>query len=77
MKNTVNTFTFSENLEKHIFENGLNDDEMFKSLNVLLEYSGAKTIKQYAKDKGVSVQAVYKSKDVKTILGKKIVFDNK
>jgi hypothetical protein len=76
MKKTVSKLTFSERLEKHIFEKGLTCDEMFNSLNVLLDYSGIKTVKQYAQDNNVSVQSVYQKKIIKTILGKKVVFDN-
>lgn len=68
--------TFSERFEKHLFENGISNDEMFKVLNILLQYSGVKTIRQFAEENNMSVQNVYQYKNVKTLLNRKVVFDN-
>ena len=63
-------------MKKYIFEKGISNDEMFKTLNVLLDYSGVKPIRQFAEEHNMSVQNVYQNKVVKTLLGKKVVFDN-
>lgn len=76
MSKPINTLTFSERFEKYLFEKGISNDEMFKTLNILLDYSGAKTIREYAEENNVSVQSVYQNKVVKSLLGKKVVFDN-
>lgn len=68
--------TFSERFEKHLFEKGISNDEMFKVLNIILQYSGVKTIRQFAEENNRSVQSVYQYKPIKTILGRKVVFDN-
>lgn len=66
----------ADRLEKHIHQKGITDEELFKILNLSLFYLGAKTVAQYAEQEGISVQAVYKLRPVKTILGRKVVFDN-
>lgn len=68
--------TFSEKFEKYLFETGISNDEMFKVLNILFDYSGVKTIRQYAEENNISVQSVYQYKPIKTLLNRKVVFDN-
>lgn len=74
--NTIQTLTFSQRFGKHLHEKGESNEQLFKSLNLLLDYLGAKTISEYAQEKSMSVQNVYQNKVVKTILGRKVVFDN-
>lgn len=76
MGTPLNTLTFSERLEKYIFEKGLSKDEMFKCLNILLDYGGVKKVSDFAKENNKSVQAVYQYDDVKILLGIKVVFDD-
>lgn len=76
MKNVDYKPTFSERFEKYLYEKGISNDEMFKTLNILLQYSGVKTIRQFAEENNISVQSVYQYKPIKTILDKKVVFDN-
>lgn len=76
MKTPENTMTFSDRFEKYIYEKGLSNEEMFKCLNILFEYSGVKTIRDYAEENNISVQSVYQYKPVKQLLNRKVVFDN-
>lgn len=73
MKNEVN---FSEKFEKYLYEQGLSNQEMFKCLNLLLNYGQIKTIRKYAEEKNISVQSVYQYKPTKTLLDRKVIFDN-
>lgn len=75
MKTSVKSLTFSQRFEKYIFEKGLSEDEMFKCLNILIDYGGVKKVSDFAKENNKSVQAVYQYDSVETILGVKVVFD--
>lgn len=75
MKTSAKTLTFSERLEKYIFEKGISQEEMFKCLNILIDYGGVKKVSDFAKENNKSVQAVYQYNQVKTLLGIKVVFD--
>ena len=76
MKTLINKESFSNRFAKHLHEKGISNEEMFKCLNHLFDYSGVKTIRQYAEENNISVQAVYQYKPVKTLLNRKVVFDN-
>ena len=78
MKTPVNTKSFSERLDKHLFEKGESNEELFKSLNVIAGFLEITSVKQYAKLKGVSVQSVYQNHKDKIIslFGNKVIFDN-
>jgi len=76
MKNTKNTASISDRFGKYLHEKGIPNEELFKCLNHLLDYSGCKPIRQFAEENNISVQSVYQNHITKTILGKKVVFDN-
>jgi len=78
MKTPVNKPTFSQRLDKHLFEKGESNDELFKSLSILIDFLGVKTIKEYAIKKGKSAQSVYQyeSDKIHILLDRKIIVDN-
>jgi len=70
------TLTFSQRYEKHLYEKGVDNDQLLKVFNITQEYLGIKTVKQYAMDQNTSLQNVYQNKEVSEVLGVKVVFDN-
>ena len=76
MENTINTKDFSYRFGKHLHEKGISNDDYFKCLNLLLDYGGVKTVSKFAEENNISVQHVYQTQKVKTVLGRKVIFDN-
>ena len=72
MKDLIN---IGERLEKYLYKNNVSDDEWLKVLNVVEDYSGIKSIKDYAKENNISVQTVYKNRKIYTFLNTKFVID--
>jgi predicted transcriptional regulator len=52
------------------------NEQMVESIQLISEYLCLITPKEYAKQKGIKFQSVYKSKKPVTILGKKFIIDN-
>jgi predicted transcriptional regulator len=52
------------------------NEQMVESIQLISEYLCLITPKEYAKQKGIKFQSVYKSKKTVTILGKKFIIDN-
>jgi len=52
------------------------NDQMVESIQLLSDYLCLTTPKEYAKQKGIKFQSVYKGKKLVTILGRKWVIDN-
>jgi predicted transcriptional regulator len=52
------------------------NEQMVESIQLLSDYLCLTTPKEYAKQKGIKFQSVYKSKKTVTILGKKFIIDN-
>jgi predicted transcriptional regulator len=52
------------------------NEQMVESIQLISEYLCLITPKEYAKQKGIKFQSVYKSKKIVTILGKKFIIDN-
>jgi hypothetical protein len=52
------------------------NNELVEGIQQLSEYLGLITPKEYAKQKGIKFQSVYKSKKPVTILGRKWIIDN-
>jgi len=52
------------------------NDELVEGIQQLSEYLCLTTPKEYAKQKGIKFQSVYKSKKPVTILGRKFIIDN-
>ncbi len=52
------------------------NQELIESIQLISEYLCLTTPKEYAKQKGIKFQSVYKSKKPVTILGKKFIIDN-
>ena len=71
-----NKLSISQRFEKYLYEKGIENEELFKILNTIFIYGGLKTVRQYAEDNNVSVQSVYQYKPIKTLLGRKVIFDN-
>lgn len=66
----------ADRLEKHIIQNGITNDELFKLLNIALFYGQIKRVSDLAKEKGITPQAVYQYRETRKVLGVKVVFDN-
>jgi predicted transcriptional regulator len=61
----------------HCVESGnASNEQMVESIQLISEYLCLITPKEYAKQKGIKFQSVYKSKKPVTILGKKFIIDN-
>tara|TARA_R110000744_G_scaffold53966_2_gene114896 strand:+ start:379 stop:612 length:234 start_codon:yes stop_codon:yes gene_type:complete len=76
METPIDTTNFSYKFTKYLFEKGLTEDDYFKCLNSLLEFGGVMTVAEYAKENNMSVQNVYQRKQVRTLIGRKVIFDN-
>ena len=74
MKKPVN---IGDRLEKYIYLNNITNDEWLKLLNLIETYGGVKSVKQYSIDNNISVQGVYKNREVHTFIGGKFVIDDK
>ena len=72
MKKTVN---IGDRLEKYIYENDITPGEWLKILNLAEIYGGVKSIKQYSKDNNISVQGVYKHREVHSFINSKFIID--
>jgi predicted transcriptional regulator len=59
-------------VEKH----GTTNEEMVECIQLLSDYLCLTTPKEYAKQKGIKFQSVYKGKKPISILGRKFVIDN-
>ena len=65
------------NLITNCVESGnATNEQMVEGIQLLSDYLGLITPKEYAKQKGIKFQSVYKSKKTVTILGKKFIIDN-
>ena len=65
------------NLITNCVESGnATNGELVEGIQQLSDYLGLITPKEYAKQKGIKFQSVYKSKKTVTILGKKFIIDN-
>jgi hypothetical protein len=65
------------NLITNCVESGnASNEQMVESIQLISEYLCLITPKEYAKQKGIKFQSVYKSKKTVTILGKKFIIDN-
>jgi hypothetical protein len=73
MKNIVN---IGDRLEKYIYENDVSNDEWLKILNLAETYGGFKSVKQYSIDNKISVQGVYKHREIHSFINSKFVIDN-
>jgi len=51
-----------DRLEEYIYSHQITQKEWLQILNCVETYSGIKSIKEFAKDENISVQAVYKKK---------------
>jgi hypothetical protein len=52
------------------------NQELIESIQLISDYLCLTTPKEYAKQKGIKFQSVYKSKKPVTILGRKFIIDN-
>ena len=73
MKTPVN---IGDRLEKYIYDNDISPAEWVKVLNLAETYGGIKSVKQYSIDNKISVQGVYKNREVHSFIGSKFVIDN-
>jgi hypothetical protein len=65
------------NLITNCVESGnATNDQMVECIQLLSDYLCLTTPKEYAKQKGIKFQSVYKGKKPITILGRKFVIDN-
>jgi hypothetical protein len=65
------------NLIVNYLESGkATNEEMVEGIQLISEYLGLITPKEYAKQKGIKFQSVYKGKKLVTILGRKWIIDN-
>lgn len=65
-----------DRLEKYIYEKGVSSDDWLKILNLAETYGGVKSVKQYSKDNNISVQGVYKHRQVHSFINSKFVIDS-
>jgi len=68
--------TLNELIANYVESGNATNDEMVECIQLISEYLCLITPKEYAKQKGIKFQSVYKSKKPVTILGKKFIIDN-
>jgi predicted transcriptional regulator len=68
--------TLKELIANCVESGNATNEEMVESIQQLSEYLCLITPKEYAKQKGIKFQSVYKSKKPISILGKKLIIDN-
>ncbi len=73
MKKPIN---IGDRLEKYIYSSTITNDEWLKLLNLIETYGGFKSVKQYSIDNKISVQGVYKNRQIHTFINSKFVIDN-
>lgn len=64
------------NLEKHIFENGMSDDGLVQLIELANRYLNLMPIQVYAKKYNMSYNGVKNHRNVITVLNQKFVIDN-
>lgn len=72
----MDSMSFSDRFATYVMKNKVPNEELFKVLNHCLDFLQCKTVSEFAEEKGISVQAVYKLYPVKTLVGRKVIFDN-
>jgi predicted transcriptional regulator len=68
--------TLNELIANCVESGNASNEQMVESIQLISEYLCLITPKEYAKQKGIKFQSVYKSKETVTILGKKFIIDN-
>jgi predicted transcriptional regulator len=68
--------TLNELIANCVESGNATNKQMVESIQLISEYLCLITPKEYAKQKGIKFQSVYKSKKPVTILGKKFIIDN-
>jgi predicted transcriptional regulator len=68
--------TLNELIANCVESGNATNEQMVECIQLLSEYLCLITPKEYAKQKGIKFQSVYKSKKTVTILGKKFIIDN-
>jgi predicted transcriptional regulator len=68
--------TLNNLIVNYVESGNVTNQELIESIQLLSEYLGLITPKEYAKQKGIKFQSVYKSKKPVTILGRKFIIDN-
>jgi len=68
--------TLNELISNCVESGNATNEQMVESIQLISEYLCLITPKEYAKQKGIKFQSVYKSKKTVTILGKKFIIDN-
>ena len=66
----------SELIGKEVQEGNVSNEMMVECIHQLSEYLCLTTPKEYARQKGIKFQSVYKSKKTVTILHRKFIIDN-
>jgi predicted transcriptional regulator len=68
--------TLNELIANCVESGNATNKQMVESIQLISEYLCLITPKEYAKQKGIKFQSVYKGKKPITILGKKFIIDN-
>jgi hypothetical protein len=68
--------TLNELIGNCVESGNATNEQMVEGIQQLSDYLCLITPKEYAKQKGIKFQSVYKSKKTVTILGKKFIIDN-
>jgi hypothetical protein len=67
---------FNELITNCVESGNATNEELVEGIQQLSDYLCLITPKEYAKQKGIKFQSVYKSKKLVTILGRKFIIDN-
>ncbi len=65
-----------ELISKTVQEGNVSNEEMVECIQLLSDFLGLKTPNEYAIQRGIKFQSVYKSNKTRIILGRKMVVDN-
>ena len=68
--------TLNNLIAEYIESGNATNEEMVECIQLLSDYLCLITPKEYAKQKGIKFQSVYKGKNPISILGRKFVIDN-
>ena len=68
--------TLNELIANCVESGNATNEQMVECIQLLSDYLCLTTPKEYAKQKGIKFQSVYKGKKPITILGRKFVIDN-
>ena len=68
--------TLNELIANCVESGNATNEQMVESIQLISEYLCLITPNEYAKQKGIKFQSVYKSKKPISILGKKFIIDN-